>query len=45
MVWFNRLFLGVAKSLNHSKYYKDIKKYFDDILNDTENPTKKYIDC
>ncbi len=44
MVWFNRLFLGVAKSLNHSKYYKDIKKYFDDILNDTENPTKKYID-
>ncbi len=44
MKWFNWLVLETARSLNHSKHYKNIKKYFDDILNNTENQTKKYID-
>ena len=36
--------LTTAKKLNHSTRYKHSKKYINDILNNPENPAKKYID-
>ena len=36
--------LTIAKRLNKSTRYKRTKKYFNEILNNLENPVKKYID-
>ena len=36
--------LKTAKRLNHSTRYKHSKKFFDGILNDPDNPYKKYVD-
>lgn len=41
---FNQWILESAKKLNRSTRYKQTKKYFDEILNNSDNPIKKYID-
>jgi voltage-gated potassium channel len=44
MRWLQEWILKTATRLNHSTRYKHAKKFFDGILNDPENPYKKYLD-
>ncbi len=44
MQWLREWILKTAKRLNRSTRYKRSKKFFDGILNDPDNPYKKYVD-
>jgi len=44
MRWLREWILKTAKRLNRSTRYKHSKKFFDGILNDPDNPYKKYVD-